>query len=172
MKKYCNKWGVRVVNPWVINISRCEDMVGCKVETPESQKDILLDPTFWPENVTCRAWSRDKPAVRKYDRADGKKDTHVKRGTSRGGRFKKRYQAADGTQNTKNLKNRWYRNSEWKGETSNEYWWNRGEEVYSDEDWVDRVEREEWTDRAHSDERHNGVWGWSADRDCDPEYRY
>ena len=66
------------------------------------------------------------------------------------------------------------RNSKWKGETSNEYWWIRGEEGYSDEDWVDRVEREEWNDRGQSYDgvMYSGAWGCADDRDCDPEYRY
>ncbi len=52
---------VRVISVQVVHNRFCEDTVGCKMTVPWSAQEILMQESFWPEDVECREWQRHKP---------------------------------------------------------------------------------------------------------------
>ena len=41
------------------------DVANCKIFIPESQEYIALNPSSWPDDVSCRRWIRDPPQRRR-----------------------------------------------------------------------------------------------------------
>ncbi|CAH1772562.1 unnamed protein product, partial [Owenia fusiformis] len=52
---------VRVMNSYIIRNRVSSDTFGIKMTIPDTQRDVMLSESLWPENVTCREWSREPP---------------------------------------------------------------------------------------------------------------
>ena len=48
--------GLRTMSERIIRNRFCTDVVGCKINIPESQVRLACSPSFWPEVVSCRIW--------------------------------------------------------------------------------------------------------------------
>lgn len=61
VRKYVKKKSTaRIISVQVVRNRYSEDTVGCKLTIPISVQEILLAPGFWPEDVKCREWSRNR----------------------------------------------------------------------------------------------------------------
>ena len=69
VKNHCRLNGVRVMNARIITNRFCEDVVGCRISVPLDQKDTVLGTRIWPDNISCRTWSKEQPGRRPDDRS-------------------------------------------------------------------------------------------------------
>ena len=72
--------GIRVMTADIINNRYVQDIVGCKIRVPLPQADRALEFGVWPEDITCRRWSKEKPVwkpqrERNWDLPDQDADT-------------------------------------------------------------------------------------------------
>ena len=66
LNNYCKKSGVKVVFMKIIPVKYDKSQVGCKLSVLSEDFERVLDPNFWPEFVTVRAWrykNRDVPVA-------------------------------------------------------------------------------------------------------------
>ena len=63
VRSHAVRKGVRIIHAKVIRNRYCDDVVGCKLLVPKSQVSNLLEDDFWPDNIECRYWLREKPGM-------------------------------------------------------------------------------------------------------------
>jgi hypothetical protein len=58
IRKYGQSVGIRIMHADIVHNRYCQDVVGCKIRVPLSQKDKALAIQIWPEEVACRIWQK------------------------------------------------------------------------------------------------------------------
>ena len=61
VKGYGTENGVNILSVYVIYNRYCDNIVGCKLSVPESQKDNIMADGFWPTDIICREWQKHRP---------------------------------------------------------------------------------------------------------------
>ena len=71
VKDYAKDNGLRVMSATIIKNRYATDVVGCKMNIPESQVKIACNKHFWPDIIGCRIWEqRQRQPQRKQQRYD------------------------------------------------------------------------------------------------------
>ncbi|CAH1790831.1 unnamed protein product [Owenia fusiformis] len=70
--------GIRVMKADIVHNRVCDDKVGCKLNIPESQAEIILATNFWPDpEIGCRVWQRRSTQRSNYNSQRGSNFKHI-----------------------------------------------------------------------------------------------
>ena len=136
--------GVYVIASRVIQNRFRDDIVGCKITVPEQQQDDVLGSgsRIWPEGMTCRRWSGEKPnkpTAQHSNKQQGKR----KKSTARA-YYSRSWSRDKGYWVEKDYNNRKPENSEWEDEDQSRYYQceedQRYDEYEYDGSWEDRYD--------------------------------
>lgn len=61
VRDHCREKGIRVMMHRVIRHRGYQDMASVKLLIPESQEYLALAPDSWPDELSCRRWSKEPP---------------------------------------------------------------------------------------------------------------
>ena len=67
LKKHASSRGVRIVHARVIYNKYNDYVVSCKVSVTASDRETILARDFWPSDIRCRDWEREKNAQHSTD---------------------------------------------------------------------------------------------------------
>ena len=71
--------GLDILNVYLIYNRYSDNIVGCKINVPEDQVETALCESFWPTDISCRLWQKQRSrdparstgAVTQYNNEDG-----------------------------------------------------------------------------------------------------
>lgn len=79
VKAFALEHCVKVSHASIVYNRYSDSVVGVKINVPETQKQTVLQDEFWPCNITCREWRREKPQYHRQqeEQADGWSGTRL-----------------------------------------------------------------------------------------------